>query len=70
MCFPRAPKVDATCGSYILCWFPEKYVAVVSGVPSALHPRASTLVLGRQSPPIFALYWDKKVQFSLQVGSY
>lgn len=46
--------------------FPEKYVAVMSGVPSALHPGASILVVGRQSPPIFALYWDKKVQFSLQ----
>ncbi|XP_040991817.1 transmembrane protein 209 [Juglans microcarpa x Juglans regia] len=46
--------------------FPEKYVAVISGVPSVLHPGASVLVVGRQSPPIFALYWDKKLQFSLQ----
>ena len=48
--------------------FPEKYIAVTSGVPSTLHPGASILVVGRQSPPIFALYWDKKLQFSLQVG--
>ncbi|KAK9280392.1 hypothetical protein L1049_014081 [Liquidambar formosana] len=46
--------------------FPEKYIAVISGVPSALHPGACILVVGRQSPPIFALYWDKKPQFSLQ----
>ncbi|BFG34374.1 hypothetical protein CerSpe_206480 [Prunus speciosa] len=46
--------------------FPEKYIAVVSGVPSALHPGASVLVVGRQSPPVFAMYWDKKLQFSLQ----
>lgn len=46
--------------------FPEKYFAVISSVPSALHPGASVLVVGRQSPPIFALYWDKKLQFSLQ----
>lgn len=46
--------------------FPEKYIAVTSGVPSTLHPGASILVVGRQSPPIFALYWDKKLQFSLQ----
>lgn len=49
--------------------FPDKYVAVTSGVPSALHPGASILIVGRQSPPIFALYWDKKPQFSLQVGT-
>ncbi|PQM37598.1 transmembrane protein 209 [Prunus yedoensis var. nudiflora] len=46
--------------------FPEKYIAVVSGVPSVLHPGASVLVVGRQSPPVLALYWDKKLQFSLQ----
>lgn len=46
--------------------FPEKYVAVVSSVPSVIHPGASVLVVGKQSPPIFALYWDKKLQFSLQ----
>ncbi|CAD5164951.1 unnamed protein product [Musa acuminata subsp. malaccensis] len=46
--------------------FPEKYVAVISGVPSVLHPGACILAVGKQSPPIFALYWDKKLQFSLQ----
>ncbi|XP_030452600.1 uncharacterized protein LOC115674366 [Syzygium oleosum] len=46
--------------------FPEKYVAAVSAVPSVLHPGACILVVGKQSPPVFALYWDKKLQFSLQ----
>ncbi|KAL8146273.1 hypothetical protein AgCh_004136 [Apium graveolens] len=46
--------------------FPEKYLAAVSGVPSVLHPGASVLAVGKQSPPIFSLYWDKKAQFSLQ----
>ncbi|KAA8544015.1 hypothetical protein F0562_021808 [Nyssa sinensis] len=46
--------------------FPEKYLAVISGVPSVLHPGACILAVGRQSPPIFASYWDKKPQFSLQ----
>ncbi|KAL5581210.1 hypothetical protein UlMin_013652 [Ulmus minor] len=46
--------------------FPEKYIAIISGVPSTLHPGACTLVVGKQNPPIFALYWDKKLQFSLQ----
>ncbi|XP_061359046.1 uncharacterized protein LOC133303183 [Gastrolobium bilobum] len=46
--------------------FPEKYIAVVSAVPSVLHPGACVLVVGKQGPPIFALYWDKKLQFSLQ----
>nr|GMD61396.1 transmembrane protein 209 [Ipomoea batatas] len=46
--------------------FPEKYVAVVSGVPSVLHPGACVLAVGKQSPPVFALFWDKKPQFSLQ----
>ncbi|KAG5515453.1 hypothetical protein RHGRI_036493 [Rhododendron griersonianum] len=46
--------------------FPEKYVAVISGAPYVLHPGACILAVGRQSPPIFALYWDKKPQFSLQ----
>ncbi|GAB2215172.1 hypothetical protein Drorol1_Dr00019551 [Drosera rotundifolia] len=46
--------------------FPEKYIAVISGVPSILHPGACILAVGRESPPIFALYWDKKPQFSLQ----
>ena len=48
--------------------FPEKYVAVISGVPSVLHPGACILAVGRQSPPIFTLYWDKRPQFSLQVS--
>lgn len=47
--------------------FPEKYIAVISGVPSTLHPGAGILVIGRQNPPFFALYWEKKLQFSLQV---
>ncbi|KAL8151037.1 hypothetical protein V2J09_020845 [Rumex salicifolius] len=46
--------------------FPEKYTAVVSSVPSTLHPGACVLLIGKQSPPIFALYWDKKLQFCLQ----
>ncbi|KAF5728061.1 hypothetical protein HS088_TW21G00204 [Tripterygium wilfordii] len=46
--------------------FPEKYIAVISGVPSVLHPGSCIVVVGRQSPPIFALYWDKKLQFSFQ----
>ncbi|XP_057483136.1 uncharacterized protein LOC130769894 [Actinidia eriantha] len=46
--------------------FPEKYVAVISGVPSVLHPGACILAVGRQSPPVFTLYWDKRPQFSLQ----
>ncbi|KAF7135917.1 hypothetical protein RHSIM_Rhsim08G0043200 [Rhododendron simsii] len=44
--------------------FPEKYVAVISGAPYVLHPGACILAVGRQSPPIFALYWDKKPHFS------
>jgi hypothetical protein len=47
--------------------FPEKYVALISGVPAIIHPGALILAVGKQSPPIFALYWDKKLQFSLQV---
>lgn len=48
--------------------FPEKYIAVISGVPSVLHPGACILSVGKQSPPVFALYWDKKPQFSFQVS--
>ncbi|GFP80999.1 transmembrane protein 209 [Phtheirospermum japonicum] len=48
--------------------FPEKYIAVISGVPSVLHPGACILAVGKQSPPVFALYWDKKPQFSFQVS--
>ncbi|OVA18116.1 Cytochrome B561-related [Macleaya cordata] len=46
--------------------FPEKYVAVISSVPAVFHPGACILFVGKQSPPLFALYWDKKLQFSLQ----
>ncbi|KAL2328645.1 hypothetical protein Fmac_022072 [Flemingia macrophylla] len=46
--------------------FPEKYIAVLSAVPSVLHPGACILAVGKQGPPIFTLYWDKKLQFSLQ----
>ncbi|KAJ7980971.1 Transmembrane protein [Quillaja saponaria] len=46
--------------------FPEKYIAVISALPSVLHPGACILVVGKQSPPIFALYWDKRLQLSLQ----
>ncbi|GAV62067.1 CytochromB561_N domain-containing protein [Cephalotus follicularis] len=46
--------------------FPEKYIAVISSVPSTLHPEACVLVAGKQSPPIFSMYWDKNLQFSLQ----
>lgn len=46
--------------------FPEKYLGVISGVPSVLHPGACLLAVGKQSPPIFALYWDKKPQFSFE----
>lgn len=45
---------------------PEKYVAVISGVPSVINPGACILSVGKQNPPIFALYWDKKLQFSFQ----
>lgn len=48
--------------------FPEKYIAIVSGVPSVLHPGACVLAFGKQSPPVCALYWEKKHQFSLQVS--
>ncbi|XP_062215948.1 uncharacterized protein LOC133916336 [Phragmites australis] len=46
--------------------FPEKYVALISGVPAIIHPGALILAVSKKSPPIFALYWDKKLQFSLQ----
>ncbi|XP_071686531.1 uncharacterized protein [Rutidosis leptorrhynchoides] len=46
--------------------FPEKYLAVISGVPSVLHPGACLLTVGKQIPPIFALYWDKKPQFAFE----
>lgn len=47
--------------------FPEKYIAVISVVPSILHPGSFVLVIGRQCPPVFVMYWDKKLQFCLQV---
>ncbi|XP_024525884.1 transmembrane protein 209 [Selaginella moellendorffii] len=46
--------------------FPDKYVAVLSSAPPVLHAGACILAVGKQSPPVFALYWDKKLQFSLQ----
>ncbi|XP_020574426.1 uncharacterized protein LOC110020612 [Phalaenopsis equestris] len=46
--------------------FPEKYVAIISGVPSIIHPGACVLSIGKQRPPIFSLYWDTKLQFSIQ----
>ncbi|KAJ4793072.1 hypothetical protein LUZ62_044318 [Rhynchospora pubera] len=46
--------------------FPEKYVAFIVGVPSVIHPGALILSVGKQSTPTFSLYWDKKLQFSLQ----
>lgn len=47
--------------------FPEKYIAIIYGVPSVIHPGACILAVGRKNPPVFSLYWDKKLQFSLQV---
>ncbi|KAH0854502.1 hypothetical protein HID58_069184 [Brassica napus] len=35
-------------------------------VPSTLHPGALVLAVDKLCPPTFALYWDKKVQFTLQ----
>lgn len=46
--------------------FPEKYVAIISGFPYIIHPGACVLSVGKQRPPVFCLYWDKKLQFSLQ----
>ncbi|KAL2938240.1 hypothetical protein RDABS01_021689 [Bienertia sinuspersici] len=46
--------------------FPEKYIAVLSVVPSILHPGGCVQVIGRQSPPVLVMYWDKKLQFCLQ----
>ncbi|KAF3331734.1 transmembrane protein 209 [Carex littledalei] len=46
--------------------FPEKYVAIILGVPSVIHPGALILSVGKQSTPTFSLYWNKKLQFSLQ----
>ncbi|KAJ6670458.1 hypothetical protein OIU85_014346 [Salix viminalis] len=46
--------------------FPEKYISVISNAPSMLHQGALVLAVGKQSPTVFALYWDQKLQFSLQ----
>ncbi|CAK7327431.1 unnamed protein product [Dovyalis caffra] len=46
--------------------FPEKYISVISCAPSILHPGALVLAVGKQSPAVFALYWDQKLQLSLQ----
>ncbi|KAL5210333.1 hypothetical protein ABZP36_005956 [Zizania latifolia] len=45
--------------------FPEKYVALISGVPAVIHPGALILAVGKQNPPIFDLFWDKKLQTAL-----
>lgn len=47
--------------------FPEKYLGVICGVPSVLHPGGCVLAFDKKSPPIFALYWDKKPQLSFEV---
>ncbi|CAM6112603.1 unnamed protein product [Calypogeia fissa] len=46
--------------------YPEKYIAIISGAPPVLHAGATVLAIGKQSPPVFALYWDKKLQYSFQ----
>ncbi|KAH9606678.1 hypothetical protein KSS87_014887 [Heliosperma pusillum] len=46
--------------------FPEKYIAVISAVPSVIHPGATVLVIEKRSPPAFVMYWDKKPHFCLQ----
>lgn len=46
--------------------FPEKYLGVICGVPSVIHPGACLLAFDKKSPPVFALYWDKKPQFSFE----
>ncbi|KAL9243530.1 hypothetical protein vseg_017405 [Gypsophila vaccaria] len=46
--------------------FPEKYVAVISAVPSIIHPGATVLVIEKVRPPTFVMYWDKKPHFCLQ----
>lgn len=49
--------------------YPEKYIAIISGAPPVLHAGATVLAIGKSSPPVFALYWDKKLQYSFQVCS-
>lgn len=48
---------------------PEKYVAVLPHAPGYLHAGACVLCIGKQRPPVFALYWDRKLQFSFQVNT-
>lgn len=48
---------------------PDKYIAVLPHAPGYLHPGACVLCVGKQQPPVFALYWDRKLQFSFQVKS-
>lgn len=50
--------------------FSEKHVAVLSNAPGSIPGGACILAVGKQSPPVFALYWDKKLQFSLQVSGF
>jgi hypothetical protein len=47
--------------------FSERHVAILSSAPTALPAGACILAMGKQTPPVFALYWEKKLQFSLQV---
>jgi hypothetical protein len=47
--------------------FSEKHVAILSSAPTALPAGACILAMGKQTPPVFALYWEKKLQFSMQV---
>ncbi|KAL2653617.1 hypothetical protein R1flu_021745 [Riccia fluitans] len=46
--------------------YPEKYIAIISAAPSLLHAGATILAISKTTPPVFALYWDKKLQFSFQ----
>ncbi|KAG0611946.1 hypothetical protein M758_7G178800 [Ceratodon purpureus] len=46
--------------------YPEKYVAVLCSAPGTIPAGACVLAVGKQVPPVFVLYWDKKQQFSLQ----
>ncbi len=47
--------------------FSEKHIAILSSAPTTLPAGACILAMGKQTPPVFALYWEKKLQFSLQV---
>ena len=47
--------------------YSEKHVAVLAVAPGTIPGGACILAVGKQVPPIFALYWDRKLQFSLQV---